>query len=239
MKFIFYSLIFVCHLWASTVFSNPTSEGFGKVVVMRTCKYPTSIAMNPDLYINDNEEILATLKCMQPRKKLSYEAELQPGSNKIMVNVKGGIGKNKVVLEDGKGNKYQDEISFDIKGGETKYFLTRYFEDSNSGVGAIFGALGAAIEQAVEGVPDRGVYLEEQTKSCIESKGKKCPPIQVVQSTPKNNSIEKNELKNEITKTTEKDLSIEEQLINLKNLYDKGLISKEVYEEKQAKILDS
>ena len=229
-NFFIFLTIFLNIVFAGNLSSQSSYENMSKIVIIRTCKYPTS-AYPINFLINSNE-IEAPLKCMNPRKKLIHEIEVPSGKNEMIINFMMGLGKNRKVLVDIQGNRWESKKSIDVRPNETRYFVARWFQDSNSGIGAIFGALGAAIEESVEGKTRVGLYFEEQSKECIlQNKGKNCLPLD-----PSERKVVEN-VKSE--KNKEVYSSIEEQLTKLKELFDKGLISKEVYEKRQAIILDS
>ena len=66
----------------------------------------------------------------------------------------------------------------------------------------------------------------------MKNKGKNCLPFEKPQviSTPIQNITKENVMDSTV-------LSVEEQLVKLKKLFDAGLISKEVYEAKQKDLL--
>tara|TARA_B100000900_G_C20438779_1_gene658130 strand:- start:126 stop:845 length:720 start_codon:yes stop_codon:yes gene_type:complete len=207
------------------------SKGLSKIIIARTCKFPTS-AYTINFYINDNEQ-LAKLKCNPPKKLLSFEHELNPGEHNLKINYLTGLGKNRKVLVDYQGNSWEAEKKVNLSQGQTRYFVARWFQDQRSGAGNAFGLIGAAIEQAVEGVSREGLFFEEQSADCvIKNKGKNCLPFEKPQviSTPIQNITKENVMDSTA-------LSVEEQLVKLKKLFDAGLISKEVYEAKQKDLL--
>ena len=222
--FVIFNLFFSINLFSS----QATNNNNGTLVIYRTCKYPTSIAMNPMLFI-DGEDTGVTFKCMQPRKKVFFQQSLSPGNHSVKVQVMGGLGKNRQILKF-PGGSYEYEVNFDLSKGEEKNFLIRYIEDG-TGVGAIFGVLGAAIEASVNDLA-HGIYLEEQSAECIRKKGKKCAPF-----TPNLIEISKSGNQDKLEKTPNVKESVEKELQKLKDLFDKGLISKKVYEEKQKDLL--
>ena len=91
--------------------------------------------------------------------------------------------------------------------------------------------MGAAIEASVNDLA-QGIYLEEQSAECIRKKGKKCAPF-----TPNLIETSKSGNQDKLEKTPNVKESVEKELQKLKDLFDKGLISKKVYEEKQKDLL--
>ena len=223
--FFIVSLFFSINLFSSQVADNNNG---GTLVIYRTCKYPTSIAFNPMLFV-DGEDTGVIFKCMQPRKKILFQQSLFPGIHTVKVQVMGGLGAKRQILK-GPNGSYEYEVNFNLSEGEEKNFLIRYLEDG-VGAGAIFGVIGAAIESSVN-EPSHGIYLEEQSAECIRKKGKKCAPF-----TPNLIETSKSRSQDNLEKNTNAKDSVEIELQKLKDLFDKGLISRKVYEEKQKDLL--
>ena len=163
--------------------------------------------------------------------------KIKNGRKMIIENVQEGRNVLVVDSEEGKSGRegqWKHELVFNIDKGESKYFFVDFFWDGQEpSASAAIPLLGIFDEGANSELA--GIKFLKITKDLWESrKGK----VDVVSSTLSNqvNISDISEDKSE--KSSKKEInSIENELTKLKDLFDKGLISKEVYEEKQKKLL--
>ena len=162
--------------------------------------------------------------------------KIKNGRKMIIENVQ--EGRNILVVDsevkEGTEGQWKHEVVFNLDKGESKYFFVDIFWDGQEpSASAAIPLLGIFDEGGNSKLA--GVKFLKITKDLWESrKGK----VDVVSSTFSNqvNISDISEDKSE--KSSKKETSsIENELMKLKDLFEKGLITKEVYEEKQKKLL--
>jgi len=147
---------------------------------------------------------------MKFRREPTMTFEVPVGMNTIYVNQNLTMGKS--------------SITFDAKAGET-YTFNIYWRQESYWAGIYAGYIGQAMESSISGETVGGTFGIRMTDTTYN-------PSQAISNST---SIEQTKIptKNEI----QDEVSIESELLKLKNLYEKGLISSETYEKRQLELL--
>ncbi|MDG2435061.1 MAG: hypothetical protein P8M55_05455 [Gammaproteobacteria bacterium] len=144
------------------------------------------------------------------RRKPTMTFGVPVGMNTIYVNQNLTVGKS--------------SITFDAKAGET-YTFNIYWREDVYWLRIYGGYIGQAIENSISGETVGGTFGIRMTDTTYN-------PSQAISNST---SIEQTKIptKNEI----QDEVSIESELLKLKILYEKGLISSETYEKRQLELL--
>ena len=147
---------------------------------------------------------------MKFRREPTMTFEVPVGMNTIYVNQNLTMGKS--------------SITFDAKAGET-YTFNIYWRQESYWAGIYAGYIGQAMENSISGETVGGTFGIRMTDTTYN-------PSQAISNST---SIEQTKIptKNEI----QDEVSIESELLKLKILYEKGLISSETYEKRQLELL--
>ena len=118
----------------------------------------------------------------------------------------------------------ESSITFDARAGET-YTFNIYWRQESYWAGIYAGYIGQAMESSVSGESVGGTFGIRMTHTTYN-------PLKGVSDSI---STEQNELRSDNEIQNEE--SVEAKLLKLKSLYEKGLISSEIYEKRQLELL--
>ena len=147
---------------------------------------------------------------MRFRREPTMTFEVPVGMNTVYVNQNLTVGES--------------SITFDAKAGET-YTFNIYWRQESYWAGIYAGYVGQAMESSISGETVGGSFGIRMTDTTYNQ------PQSVSSSTSTEQS--KISTKNEI----QDEASVESKLLELKILYEKGLISSEIYEKRQLELL--
>ena len=171
----------------------------------------TTKSGKPKGYLTSDAKIrLNNSPKMKFRRKPTMTFEVPVGINTVYVNQNLTVGKS--------------SITFDARAGET-YTFNIYWRQESYWAGIYAGYIGQAMESSVSGESVGGTFGIRMTDTTYN-------PLEGVSdsiSAEQNELISDNEIQNEE--------SVESKLLKLKSLYEKGLISSEIYEKRQLELL--
>ena len=171
----------------------------------------TTKSGKPKGYLTSDAKIrLNNSPKMKFRRKPTMTFEVPVGINTVYVNQNLTVGKS--------------SITFDARAGET-YTFNIYWRQESYWAGIYAGYIGQAMESSVSGESVGGTFGIRMTDTTYN-------PLEGVSDSI---SAEQNELRSDNEIQNEE--SVESKLLKLKSLYEKGLISSEIYEKRQLELL--